>query len=294
MARKRRGSGHGGDGGGGGHSGASGRWLVSYADFVTLMFVVFVVLFSMARLDASKYGSLARSLNQALGPVGPDIPPLPARGQLGTAMPVVAPDRPGNLPDIPDWPAYLTVPVADGERAQIPPVDPPVTTTPPAAEAPGSGNTKPTPSAPPPAPTDSMQGLAEVFSGLPGVRSGVVALALEERGLVLSIAGRLLFDPGQATLKTAAYGELDSILAQLQRVEYPIMVIGNADETPVQSELSPWKLAGLRASEVVEYLVRKGGMSGSSFTTIGYGSDGAGQGNASANVTIVVMRKKSE
>lgn len=290
MARKRRGSGHGdGGGGGGGHSGASGRWLVSYADFVTLMFVVFVVLFSMARLDASKYGSLARSLNQALGPVGPDIPPLPARGQLGTALPIISPERPGNLPDVPDWPAYLTVPVADGERAPIPPVEPPVTVTPPAPEAPVGGNTKP---APPPVPTDAMQGLADTFAGLPGVRSGVVALALEERGLVLTIAGRLLFDPGQATLKPAAYGELDSILTQLRGVEYPIMVIGNADETPTQTELSPWKLASLRASEVVEYLVKQGGMPGSSFTTIGYGSDGSGQGNASPNVTIVVMRKK--
>ncbi|WP_368784381.1 flagellar motor protein MotB, partial [Acinetobacter baumannii] len=30
------------------------RWLVSYADFVTLLFIVFLILFSMSAVDAQK------------------------------------------------------------------------------------------------------------------------------------------------------------------------------------------------------------------------------------------------
>jgi len=38
------------------------RWLVSYADFVTLMFVLFIILFSFSQIDVEKYKALAGSL----------------------------------------------------------------------------------------------------------------------------------------------------------------------------------------------------------------------------------------
>jgi len=51
-----------------GHGGAGQeRWLISYADFITLLMVLFVVLYSMANMDMEKYKKLAVSLNQAFG-----------------------------------------------------------------------------------------------------------------------------------------------------------------------------------------------------------------------------------
>ncbi len=52
--------------GGGGHE----RWLISYADFITLLMVLFVVLYSMANVDMAKYKLLADSLNRAFGGSG--------------------------------------------------------------------------------------------------------------------------------------------------------------------------------------------------------------------------------
>lgn len=51
-----------------GHGGGGGeRWLVSYADFITLLMVLFVVLYSMGQTDVQRYKALAESLREAFG-----------------------------------------------------------------------------------------------------------------------------------------------------------------------------------------------------------------------------------
>lgn len=64
MARKRNGN---GGGGGGGHDGGGGmRWLLTYADLITLLMVFFVVMYAMSSVDAKKYETISASLRQAL------------------------------------------------------------------------------------------------------------------------------------------------------------------------------------------------------------------------------------
>lgn len=286
MARVRKQSAEEHGGGGGGHGGGgAGRWLVSYADFMTLMFVVFVVMFSFARVDTVKYTSLARSLSQALGPVGPDIPPLPARGQLGTAMPVISPERPGNLPDVPDWPSHLVAPpVPDAtERADIPPADIPPADAEPTEPGEGTWTTPPSPVQV----QDPLEEVADVFRGMPGVQSGLLAVALEERGIVLSVAGNLLFNPGEYAVKPEAYATLDEIAEKLRGVELPIMVNGTADADREAGHTDGFELAALRAGAVVRYFIENRGLSGGEFVYFGYGDDSADTGR----VTIVIARK---
>ncbi len=316
RGRRRRGSAS----GGGGHGGGGGeRWLVSYADFITLMFVVFTVLFSMARLDADRYSSLARSLQESLGPAGPDITSIPTRGQPGRAMPVVPPTRPGNVPDVPDWPSHLVSPPSpelETVRAPIPPTEPPPeeaepseaetdpVTAPPAADEPApqpEPEPEPAPEPQPepaPAPVtastppDPLEGLLKAFKDLPGAGSGLLAVALEERGLVVSIAGSVLFKPGETTLQPEAKAQLDAVAKQLVHVALPILVEGTTDPTPARGPdaLSPWDLSALRAGAVVRYLVEEKGLPDTRFVTIGYiPSDD--EAAAEHRVRIIVLRK---
>ena len=41
------------------------RWLVSYADFMTLLFATFVVLYALAQSDVNAFKNIADSLNKA-------------------------------------------------------------------------------------------------------------------------------------------------------------------------------------------------------------------------------------
>ena len=49
------------------HGGGKDRWLISYADFITLLMVLFIILYSMGQVDAEKYKQLAESLRAAFG-----------------------------------------------------------------------------------------------------------------------------------------------------------------------------------------------------------------------------------
>jgi chemotaxis protein MotB len=51
------------------------RWLVSYADFITLLFAVFVALYAMSQTDKRKMDQLVASLRESFGYVKTALPP---------------------------------------------------------------------------------------------------------------------------------------------------------------------------------------------------------------------------
>ncbi len=51
----------------------SARWMISYSDFMTLLMVLFLILYSMSQLDNQKYDQLADGLNMAFYGPGPGV-----------------------------------------------------------------------------------------------------------------------------------------------------------------------------------------------------------------------------
>jgi chemotaxis protein MotB len=82
------------------HEGHDERWLVSYADFITLLMVLFVILYSMGQVDVEKYKRLADSMRSAftLGGaaevVDSQINQAGGKSQDGTSKPIVVPGIP--------------------------------------------------------------------------------------------------------------------------------------------------------------------------------------------------------
>lgn len=78
------------------------RWLVSYADFITLLFAFFVVLYSAAQVDKRKIGKLAAGIQVAFEQLGPFPATGPAR-MLPKPSPVSFNNPPsGPVPPQPD------------------------------------------------------------------------------------------------------------------------------------------------------------------------------------------------
>jgi chemotaxis protein MotB len=92
---------------GGGDEGGenSERWLVSYADFITLLMVLFVVFYSMGQTDVQKYKALAEQMREAFSVGGGSAKVIDASinssaGTVedGTSKPIVVPGIPESPP----------------------------------------------------------------------------------------------------------------------------------------------------------------------------------------------------
>ncbi|MBN8764489.1 MAG: flagellar motor protein MotD, partial [Thiobacillus sp.] len=53
------------------------RWLISYADFITLLFAFFVVMYAVSAVNENKYRILASSLGDAFGRAPSSETPVP-------------------------------------------------------------------------------------------------------------------------------------------------------------------------------------------------------------------------
>ncbi len=72
------------------------RWLVSYADFITLLFAFFVVMYSISSVNVGKYRTVSESIKAALNPiVSPPSSPTPL-ALSASKQALTAPDAPGS------------------------------------------------------------------------------------------------------------------------------------------------------------------------------------------------------
>lgn len=103
--------------------------------------------------------------------------------------------------------------------------------------------------------------------------TGQVDLAVEERGLVIRFADRVLFDSGKALLKSDARVILDSVGEILKNIPNLIRVEGHTDNVPINTERYPsnWELSTARATVVVRYFIERGFLPPGRLSAAGYG-----------------------
>jgi chemotaxis protein MotB len=256
---------------GGAHGDASHeRWLLTYADMITLLMALFMVLFSISSVNISKVQSLQESLRAAFSgdilPGGKAIAKpgasanssaAPSSVDLQSIVPVTANTATNLASSATHGSASSTSAAAESHLA--------------AANAEASEFAH-------------IKKLIDAYAAAHGFSSSVHAV-IEPQGLVIRVlTDDLLFPSGTATLQSRSFGLLGEI-AQLLNVDqsHPIEVEGNTDDVPIQSSQFPsnWELSTARASTVVRFLIAHG-VGASRLTAVGYADQHPLDSNATA------------
>jgi chemotaxis protein MotB len=131
-----------------------------------------------------------------------------------------------------------------------------------------------------------------------------ISVGFDERGLVVRVLDRILFDSGKAQLHRDAYPVLDTVAKVLsQQVgQQPVAVEGHTDNEPIARSgwKDNWDLSLARARSVLTYLVKDRGLEPSRMSAAGYGehhpiasNDTADGRSMNRRVEIVVLPKSA-
>jgi chemotaxis protein MotB len=205
------------------------RWLVSYADFITLLFAFFVVLYASAQVDQRKVGRLALAIQVAFQELGvfpastTKIPldsnePMPF-STVQTIQNVKHNTEMGRISSSPEGELAGTSEEGDISTLQ----------------------------------SELQQALSREIA------LHTVAVHREAEGLVISLREFGFFNSGAATLKVSALPALDRIASILSVRICRLRIEGHTDNIPIHTPqmASNWELSTARATELVRLLIQR-------------------------------------
>jgi chemotaxis protein MotB len=218
------------------------RWLVSYADFITLLFAFFVVLYSSSQVDQRKVGKLALAIQvafQELGVFPASTSAVPMSGAepmpFNTVQAIENVEKTASLGQIaPNAKGALSSGSADGNL------------------------------------TDLRRELEKQLA--PEIKRQELALRVHGDGLVISLREVGFFDSGSAQVKAASQPAFERIARILLEREYRVRIEGHTDNVPIHTAhfASNWELSTGRATELVRLLIVKYGFDPARLSAAGY------------------------
>jgi chemotaxis protein MotB len=217
------------------------RWLVSYADFITLLFAFFVVLYSSAQVDKRKVGRLALAIQVAFQQMG-------VFDTSNTQIP---------LSDSEAVPFSKVQVVENSER----------TTDMERFVQPMKGMLVPSSNEP----LKDIQ--AELEKALaPEIQRRVVEVKARREGLVISLREIGFYESGSATLRASSRDALNRLAAILEKRTESLRIEGHTDNIPIHNArfASNWELSTSRASELIRVFVERYHMDPARLSAAGY------------------------
>jgi chemotaxis protein MotB len=251
-------------------------WVIPYADMLTLLMALFLVLFAIGRTDTKKAELAAESFKKELsgaqsatvgGAAGGPI--TGGNGVLdnsGAEVPISV--SPGLAPLI------VTPPVGSGSG------EPTTTTTTVAISttlSPGDQALadQDAVKAKAKASADSLEAVAAMLQSTAdayGIGQDLT-FHLDARGLIVTIVtDQVLFDSGKADLQPSGLQILDLVATALQAIPNDISIEGHTDAHPISNSRYPsnWELSTARATSVLRYLIDAHGMPPQRLSAAGY------------------------
>ncbi len=250
------------------------RWLVSYADFITLLFAFFVVMYAVSSVNEGKYRVLSESLVSAFRSSTKSLQPI----QIGQAVrsPAAATPHPRQSPMVMRTPTMFI----PNKRHE--------------GEGQGPGQRR------------REEELARIGRAVAGMLEGlvdkdIVKIHRRRDWVEVEIKDRFLFKQGGAELQSEAARLLVRLAGLLRKIGNPLRIEGHTDDQVVRSRRYPtnWDLSLARAATVVK-LFEKERVSPWRMSAAGFGeyrpiaSNAIPEGRArNRRVTLVILASQA-
>ncbi len=244
------------------------RWLVSYSDFVTLLFAFFVVLYSISQVNENKYKTLSEAMSEVFNDPKRSLKPIQI-GELARA----------NTPSVIE---QNNVDAAELNTDTSQGVD--------------GGEGVLNQSAGLPQLSDQFN---DEFSDL--IDSEIVQVNSNEYWLEISLNNSILFPLGSVNTSASAEKVVSEIADILKPFNNPIQVEGYTDNIAVSSAQFPsnWELSSARAAAILKILVANG-VAPERLSAVGYGehhpiaeNDTAAGREKNRRVVLMIAREKA-
>lgn len=197
------------------------RWLLTYADMITLLMALFIVMFSISSVNTSKYDSLQKSLQDAFSgrilPGGRSIRESGGTDNVRQSLP--SPPYPSLQP------MASNAAAARAEQATF----------------------------------EHLRREIQHYAQEHGLAEQV-SVRITSRGLLVRVlTDKLLFDSGSATIKPSSLGLLSELGGVLRdEGQHAVEVEGYTDTVPIHTGQFPsnWELSAARAASIVRAFIR--------------------------------------
>jgi chemotaxis protein MotB len=220
------------------------RWLVTYADMVTLLMVLFIVMFAMSSVDQKKFNALKDGLAAGFG----DSTSVMTGSESVLDQPGVAaidPVRPDNFMGAAAKQAVQTrdqqLAEAQAERSRL----------------------------------DEISKKLEKALREAGLAQDVTR-TIDSRGLVLSLTSRhVVFQPDRAELSPRGLRVLQVVTPVLRGATEDLRIDGHTNQVPVKPRFfaTDWDLSSARAITVLRYLNEAGDIPGQRLSAAAFGHE---------------------
>jgi chemotaxis protein MotB len=198
------------------------RWLITYADMITLLLALFMMLYAMSVLDLKKFQSFQQAFTNGNGK---HVHQLPGEGD--------PPDGEKRSPE--------NVGATTGPLSETPPPIPPAGSAP-VVDAAGLEQLK-----------------EKVLAALKAAGlDGQVSLEVNTRGLEVNVTSSVLFDTGSSALTPQGKELLGKLGPVLAGVGNDMVIEGHTDARPLNGTITNWELSTNRATAVLRDLLGTG------------------------------------
>jgi len=244
------------------------RWLVSYADFITLLFAFFVVMFATSQADKGKAQQVSESVRKAL-----------EEGYVATKVAAVLG---GTTGDTGQGNAMKKGPGgAQKAKGSAGPQD---------GEPPGAVVAELLP---------SLEHLTKELGS--EIRAGKLQVVLQPRGLVVSLSEAAFFPSGEDAIEPRTYDTIDKIVSAIRPLSNPVRLEGHTDNVTIHNSRfrSNWELSTARGIAMLELLTRRFSIPAARLAVAGYaehvpaGPNDSDAGRArNRRVDIVILNQR--